>query len=138
MNKKVVTKELCSEFNELRAKQEIYGSVEIYKVLKPFGFGDGRAISVLLKLNIVQRISRGSYKLSSEPVHISKLNNALDLIRKSRKTVSKKPIESNSEEIAIELLKSLGYRVSKPVIDLDAAIKNPSLAVSCFLKWVNL
>lgn len=78
--------------------------------------------------------------ISKEPVHISKLQTlrkaANEMCIKSRNKSKRTP--QTTEEIAIDLLKSLGYRISKPQLLVEEAMKNPEKPVSEFIQYIRI
>ena len=146
MKKIKITNELCAEFNKFRAEHNRipFSSIQMKNIFRGFGFKDSNYLTVAKQLGIIIPIERGTYRFSPTPVHIKKLENLVDssraLARKyMRKSRDKKISQNDStEDTAINLLKELGYKVSKPQIDIEAALKNPDSAVKNFIKWVAL
>lgn len=137
MKKIIISKELCADFNKFRADNfAVYTYNQILDIFKNFGFKGPKYVSAAVKLGVLTKTERGKYRFSKEPVHISKLQAIRD-------TASKKPIKKVvpsvlSEESATAFLKKLGYKVSKPQIDVEAALKCPDSPVKHFVKWVIL
>lgn len=136
MKKIIISKELCAEFNKFRADNfMVYTYNQILDIFKNFGFKGPKYVSAAVKLGVLTKAERGKYRFSKEPVHISKLQAIRD-------TASKKPIKkvpsALSEETATAFLKKLGYKVSKPQIDVETALKCPDSPIRNFIKWVTL
>jgi len=72
--------------------------------------------------------------------HISKLQtlrkSANEMCMKSRSKSKETP--QTTEEIAIDLLKSLGCRISKPQLLIEEAMKNPEKPVSEFIQYIRI
>ena len=147
MKKIKITNELCAEFNKFRAEHNRipFSSIQMKNIFRGFGFKDSNYLTVAKQLGIIIPIERGTYRFSPTPVHIKKLENLIEssralarkYMRKSRdKKISQK--DSSTEDTAIQLLKELGYKVSKPQIDIEAALKDPNSAVKNFIKWVTV
>lgn len=115
--------ELVIKVNEFRmntekevfSRQEICSMLGISKIL----------VTGFVKANILNKTRNGlqwDYSLvSEEPVHIQKVNAALEAMREyTRRSVAKKHRKENPEQedidSAIELLKKLGYKIQKPVV----------------------
>ena len=93
-----------------------------------------------VKLGILNRVKQGKYQFCKEPVHISKLQalrkSTNEMCRKFRSNSKETP--QTTEEIAIDLLKSLGYRISKPQLLVKEAMKNPEKPVSEFIQYIRI
>ena len=142
MKKIVITKELCANFNKFRAEhyQTVFTANQMTNILRGFGFKGSNYLTIAKRLGIVIQVKKGKYTLSPTPVHIKKLENLLEGSRALvRKSVNKKALEkSTPEKKAIQLLKDLGYKVSKPQFDIELALKCPDSPVKHFVKWVIL
>jgi hypothetical protein len=140
MRKIIISKETCAEFNKFRAEHtnELYTAVQMTNLLRKFGFKCKNYVTQGVRLGILIRVSHGKYAFCKEPVHITKLQTWKEnsIPHKGRKRVSVLP--QNSEEIAIDLLKSLGYRIQKPQIDIEAAMENPEQPVKNFIKFIEI
>ena len=140
MKKKIISKELCADFNKFRAEHcTLEFSIEqIVNILRDFGFKNANYVTVAVRLGILNRIGKGKYQFSKEPVHIKKLESLLDGVRKMCYNPKKQVVSDSSEEVAIQLLKELGYKISKPQIDTKAAMENPNCPVKDFIKWITI
>lgn len=142
MKKIIISKELCAEFNKFRAENQnkIFSGEEALSMLRSFGYKGKNFLSVGVRLGILNRVERGKYQLCKEPVHISKLQalrkSTNELWMKSRNKSKVTP--QTTEEIAIDLLKSLGYRISKPQLLVEEAMKNPEKPVSEFIQYIRI
>ena len=143
MRKKIIiSKELCAEFNKFRAENQdkILSREEVLSILRSFGYKGKHFLSIGVKLGILNRVKQGKYQFCKEPVHISKLQTlrkaANEMCIKSRSKSKRTP--QTTEEIAIDLLKSLGYRISKPQLLVEEAIKNPEKPVSEFIQYIRI
>lgn len=141
MKKRIISREEVEGFNEMRkSHQEPMSTKEVLNLLEQFNFKGARYLRVMAQLGILKKLSFGKYKFCENPVYIEKLQNC---IRESSKQAcarknkpSKEISQADSEQIAIELLKSLGYRISQPQFDVEAAMKHPELPVKNFLKYI--
>jgi hypothetical protein len=140
MKKKTISKELCADFNKFRAEHcnLEFSTTQIAKVFRDFGFKSTNYLTVAVRLGILIRTGKGKYQFSKEPVHIKKLESLAEEVRRMFRK-SKKTLEQNSsEEVAIQLLKELGYKISKPQIDTKTAMENPNSPVKDFIKWITI
>ena len=143
MSKKItISKETCAEFNKFRAENQdkILSREEVLSILRSFGYKGKHFLSIGVKLGILNRVKQGKYQFCKEPVHISKLQTlrktANEMCRKFRSNSKETP--QTTEEIAIDLLKSLGYRIQRPQIDIEAAMENPEQPVKNFIKFIEI
>lgn len=144
--KKEVTNEMCAAFNTLRKdNQGIKQSNKELSILLSQIFGVSPStittdyLPKLVKWGALECPKRGAYYFTSDPVHIEKLKNAFKVAR-SRKSSTKpehKPSES-AEQTSINILTKLGYKIMKPTLDIEAALKHPEEAVSRFIKYKEL
>lgn len=142
MKKIIISKETCAEFNKFRAENQdkILSREEALSILRSFGYKGKQFLSIGVRLGILNRVKQGKYQFCKEPVHISKLQT---LRRASNKMYTKsgsksKETPQTTEEIAIDLLKSLGYRISKPQLLVEEAMKNPEKPVSEFIQYIRI
>ena len=144
--KKEVTNEMCAQFNTLRKdNQNIKQSNKELSILLSQIFGVSPStittdyLPKLVKYGALECPKRGAYYFTPDPVHIEKLKNAFKVAR-SRKSSTKpehKPSES-AEQTSINILTKLGYKIMKPTLDIEAALKHPEEAVSRFIKYKEL
>ena len=135
-----ISKELCADFNKFRAEHSNieFSTEQITNVLRGFGFKSVNYVTVATRLGILNRIEKGKYQFSKEPIHIKKLESLLDGVRRMCHNPKKQVVSDSSEEVAIQLLKELGYKISKPQIDTKAAMENPNSPVKDFIKWITV
>lgn len=136
--KKILTLDEVKKFNELREtnKGRTFSFPELCNMAKEsLGLSRPR-VQALINKNIFLRIQRGKYAFPKEPVYKDKLQKGIEsYIDYKKNPVGKKQEEKSSVEIAIELLKSEGYRVQKQVFDQVEALKNPNSLVSRYIHW---
>ena len=144
--KKEVTSEMCAAFNTLRKEnQGIKQSNKELSILLSQIFGVSPStittdyLPKLVKWGALECPKRGNYYFTSDPVHIEKLKNAFKTARSRKSSVKPehKPSES-AEQTSINILTKLGYKILKPTLDVEAALKNPEEAVSKFIKYKEL
>lgn len=123
-------KDLCELYNTTRlhyGNRQFKGK-EINNALGNIGFPKGNSFRVFAsKFGLIFKTGKGHltvWQFSKEPVHITKIENALKAYRSEQKKYYKQlpkvnaSIISDEENVnkAIELLKSLGYKIQKQVI----------------------
>lgn len=144
--KKEVTNEMCAAFNTLRKdNQGIKQSNKELSILLSQIFGVSPStittdyLPKLVKWGALECPKRGAYYFTSDPVHIEKLKNAFKTARSRKSSVKPehKPSES-AEQTSINILTKLGYKILKPTLDIEAALKHPEEAVSRFIKYKEL
>lgn len=126
-------KELCEMYNTCRVhyqNREFKGN-EINAALGGIGFPKGNSFRVCAaKFGLIYKVGKGCntiWYFPKEPVHISKIENVLEDYKVYKKKFYKKsqPVsiscvsEEESIDKAIELLKSLGYRIQKQVVTYE-------------------
>ena len=141
MKKRIISREEVEGFNEMRkSHQEPMSTSEVLNLLGQLNFKGARYLKVMVQLGILKKLGFGKYKFCENPVYIEKLQNCVRESSKqacARKNKPSKEIpQADSEQIAIDLLKSLGYRISQPQFDVEAAMKHPELPVKNFLKYI--
>lgn len=144
--KKEVTNEMCAAFNTLRKdNQNIKQSNKELSILLSQIFGMSPStittdyLPKLVKYGALECPKRGAYYFTSDPVHIEKLKNAFKVARSRKSSVKPeyKPSES-AEQTSINILTKLGYKIMKPTLDIEAALKHPEEAVSRFIEYKEL
>ena len=141
MSKKItISKETCAEFNKFRAEHvnELYTRDQMSEVLRKFGFKGKNYLTQGIKLGVLIKASWGKYGFSKDPVHITKLQTLRERATPKHHPRKGQTLSQNSEEIAIDLLKSLGYRIQRPQIDIEAAMENPEQSVKNFIKFIEI
>lgn len=141
MKKRIISREEVEGFNEMRkSHQEPMSTKEVLNLLEQFSFKGPRYLRVMVQLGVLKKLSFGKYKFCENPVYIEKLQNCVRESSKQAYARKNRPSneipQADSEQIAIDLLKSLGYRISQPQFDVEAAMKHPELPVKNFLKYI--
>lgn len=134
-HKKMLTLDEVKKFNELREnnKGRTFTFAELCTLAKEsLGLSRPR-VQALINKDIFLHVQRGKYAFPKEPVYKDKLQKGIESYYK-KNPVGKKE-DKSSVEIAIELLKSEGYRIQKQVFDQAEALKNPNSLVSRYIHW---
>lgn len=138
--KRLISKDECKAINTLREENQgkVMSKQEILPMLKqilPTWYTGLIEIAVLPLL----RIDKNVYKFPKEPIYIGAIQKLIDKRAETRKKsfdkCKEKEFSQSSEEIAIELLKGMGYKISKPFFDLEAAMANPKASVESFISY---
>lgn len=136
--KKVLTLDEVKRFNELREvnKGRTFTFPELCTLAKEsLGLSRPR-VQALIDKDIFLRVERGKYTFPKEPVYKERLQKGIESYKDYKKNpVGKKDEKPSSVEIAIELLKSEGYRIQRQVFDQAEALKNPNTLVSRYIHW---
>jgi hypothetical protein len=137
MRKRIISKQEIEEFNILRQNNcnVTFTASQMMIFLKPWKFNSYSYLTILSELGALKKVGVGQYQFTDTPVHIEKLQNA---VRENSKRAATKRTPKDSVEKAIDLLKSVGYKVSKPYIDSDGALANPDKPVKDFIKYKSL
>lgn len=113
-------KELTARLNTLRDhyKGQEFKGAEMTQLLTSYGFRKGSGLlTALAKFECIVKIGNARWAMwhfTTEPVHYTRVENALKELHKYQPKVKKL-----NEENAIELLKSLGYVIKKRVVTYE-------------------
>ena len=139
--RRIVSKEECQALNTLRLEHQntVFSRKEILVYLRQAlpNWYEGLLESVL---SLFDKPKKGFYSFPKEPIHITAIQKLFDRRAEVRKKAYNKhkenlEITSSSEDIAVELLKGMGYKVMKPCFDIEEALANPRRPVGDFISY---
>lgn len=126
-----VDEQEIARFNMMRINQlgKTYSQAEFQSILKRLGYStSGTFRKCLIDANVFIRVERGKYSFPPKPVHMSLLQKAYDTCTSYKKQFRNKNEQTQVQEQepqqlevqqAIDLLKSLGYRVLRPTTQYE-------------------
>lgn len=127
MNEEI--KDLCASYNTHREyyQRKRFKAKELSEIFSKIGLPKSSLFKQFaLKNGLILKEGKTRYAIysfPSEPVYFAKLEKAISEFKTQKKAYNKRKAQSvevvDSESNAIELLKSLGYKIYKPVTTFE-------------------